>query len=91
MAKKSDKFGSAPIDPYNHVERLGELIFMNEDKRNEWENLAPEVKKSCLSNLNYFAKKMENTIAIEMLCNVIGDMDMRIKALEDRLNTRAPS
>lgn len=70
----SEKYGSAP------------LIFMDEIKRKEWEELPETVRKNVYSMLHSCTKKMEIKICIEMLCNVIIDMDKRIQELESFKN-----
>lgn len=66
----TDKYGTAPI------------IFLDEQKRKEWENLEPSMKREVYSLLHSCADKMETKMMIEMLCNVIIDMDKRIQKLE---------
>ncbi len=70
---ESALFGAAPV---------GSMIFMDEEKRAEWENLDPEVKKSSLQILVQTCKQMENTLAIEFLANVIQDLVHKIENLE---------
>jgi hypothetical protein len=65
-----NKYGSAPI------------IFLDEEKRKEWENVDPSIRRNVYSMLHSCADKMEMKICIEMLCNVIIDMDKRIQDLE---------
>lgn len=65
-----EKYGSAPI------------IFLDEEKRKEWESLEPSIKRNVYSMLHTCANQMEVKISIEMLCNVIIDMDQRIQILE---------
>jgi hypothetical protein len=64
--------GSAPI------------IFTDEKKRKEWEDLSPGIKKSVMSRLHSMADQMETKLSIEMLCNIIVDMDKRIRDLEEK-------
>lgn len=66
-----EKLGSAP------------LIFLDEQKRKEWENLDPSIRKSVFSMLHSCTEKMEIKICVEMLCNVIIDLDKRIQCLEN--------
>ncbi len=65
-----NKYGSAPI------------IFLDEEKRKEWENLEPSTRREAYSLLHSCADKMESKMMIEMLCNIIIDMDKRIQYLE---------
>lgn len=65
-----DIFGLAPI------------IFIDEEKRKEWEEMEPSLKREVYSLLHSCSEKMEAKIMIEMLCNVIIDMDKRIQDLE---------
>lgn len=64
------RYGSAP------------LIFFDEDKRKEWEELDPCIRKNVFRMLHSCADKMEMKVCIEMLCNVIIDMDKRLQELE---------
>ncbi len=61
------------------------IIFMNEEKRKEWEELDPSIRKNVYSLLQSCTEKMEMKITIEILCNVIIDMDERIQKLERNL------
>lgn len=70
--KKHEQYGSAPI------------LFLDESKREEWENLDSSVRKNVFSLLHTVADQMENKICIEMLCNVIIDLDKRIQELEKK-------
>jgi hypothetical protein len=65
-----EKYGSAPI------------IFMDEKKREEWEALDESVKNNVFSMLHTCVEKLEIKHTLEMFCNVIIDMDKRIKELE---------
>lgn len=65
-----DRYGLAPI------------IFLDEEKRKEWEQMEPSMKREVYSLLHSCADKMETKVMIEMLCNVIIDMDKRIQGLE---------
>ncbi len=66
----TDKYGSAPI------------IFLDEEKRKQWENMDPALRSSVFGMLHSCADKMEMKVMIEMLCNVIINMDKRIQELE---------
>lgn len=58
------------------------LVFLDEEKRKEWERLDPSIKNNIFAMLHTASKKMEIGLCIEMLCNVIIDMDKRLKKLE---------
>ncbi len=64
------KYSSAPI------------VFLDEEKRKEWDNLDPAMKNNIFSMLHSCSKQMESKMMIEMLCNIIIDMDKRIQDLE---------
>ncbi len=66
----TDKYGSAPI------------IFLDEEKRKEWEHMDPALKSSVFGMLHSCADKMQTKVMIEMLCNIIIDMDKHIQELE---------
>jgi len=66
----NEKYGSSPI------------IFLDDEKRKEWEKLDPSIRNNIFSLLHSCADKMEMKICIEMLCNVIIDLDKRIQKLE---------
>jgi len=70
-----NKFGSAPVQD--------KLIFMNEEKEKEWEELDPSIKKTCLAHLKETCSMMEHKAAIQLLCHVINEMGERIKRLEE--------
>jgi len=74
MSRCTKKYGSAPI------------IFLDEEKRKEWESIDHSIRKNVFSLLNEYADKMEMKVCIEMLCNVIIDMDKRIQELEELKN-----
>jgi len=70
-------YGSAPIEEYD------KLMFFDKEKEKEWENLDDSTKKFCLDHLKETCSKMQNKLAIELLCHVINDMSERIKKLEE--------
>ena len=67
-------FGSAPI------------VFFDEEKRKEWEELDPSTRKNVYSLLHSCVDQMQTKVCLEMLCNVIIDMDKRIQELEKESN-----
>jgi len=62
---------------------LSKLIFMDADKEQEWEEMDPRLKRSVNHHLNQTFSKMENKLAIELLCTTIHDLDKRISELEN--------
>lgn len=70
---KNEKYGAAPI------------IFMDEQKRKEWEDLSLPIKSNIMSRLHSMANQMETKLSIDMLCNIIVDMDKRIRDLEEKI------
>ena len=60
------------------------MIFTSPDKEREWQELPQNVKDYAKDHLSQFASKMENRLAIEMLCHVINELDKRIQVLEKR-------
>jgi len=73
--KMKSLYGSAPIT-------YDKLIFFDKEKEKEWHELDPSSKAICLSNLKEACSKMENKIAIELLCHVINDLIKRMEKLE---------
>lgn len=71
------KYGSAPVDS---------LVFMDEEKKKEWDNLDSSLKDFILNHLSSVADKMSDRVAIEMLCHVVDDLLKRIKELENARN-----
>jgi len=69
------KYGSAPV--------YDSLIFMDEQQRKEWEEMPESQKSFVMNHLKECCSKMENKLAIELLCNVITDLISRIKKLEE--------
>jgi hypothetical protein len=61
------------------------IIFLDEEKRKEWDSLDESAKKNIYSMLHSYTDKMEMKKSIEMLCNVIIDMNKRIQGLEKRI------
>jgi len=72
----SSEFGCSPI------------VFLDEEKRKEWEEMDPEVKKTIMSMLHGATKKLTTDLSIELLCNVIIDMNERIEKLENKKMTK---
>jgi hypothetical protein len=70
------KYASAPI------------VFIDEEKRKEWEAMDPSIRREVYSLLHSCSKQMEHKIMIEMLCNIIIDMDNRIQDLERKDGSR---
>ncbi len=70
--ENDNKYGSAP------------LIFFDDEKRKEWENLDPAIRNNIFSLLHSAADKMETKLCLQILCNVIIDMDKRIQDLEKK-------
>ncbi len=68
------KYANAPV--------YDSLIFFDEQKKKEWEDMPEGQKSFVMNNLNECCSKMENKLAIEMLCHVINDLSERIKKLE---------
>jgi len=62
--------------------RYEALIFTDESKRKEWEELDPAVKNYVLYNLQQSCSKMENELSIQLLANVLQDLILRIEKLE---------
>jgi hypothetical protein len=65
-----------------NYKKYSELIFMHENKRKEWEQTDPRIKSMVVKHLEKTAQEMENHHAIQMLCHVINDMNVRIEFLE---------
>lgn len=58
------------------------MIFISEKSEKEWEQLDPIVKKNVEHLLKETCNEMSTKVSIEMLCNIINDMNERIKKLE---------
>ena len=69
---ENKKIGSAP------------LVFLDEEKRKEWEKLDSSMKNSIFSMLHECAEKMQTNLFLEMICNILVDMDKRIRDLENK-------
>jgi hypothetical protein len=78
----SDKFGSAPIDFYENY------VFIDEAKREEWENCPENVKKFVEKQLKYTCDRLNMQMTIDTLINVIQDLSLRIEILENKINDR---
>lgn len=59
------------------------IIFSDHYKKKEWDDLDPEKKDFVIKNLNIFAEKMQNDMAIDMICHIINDLMKRIENLEN--------
>ena len=78
MSDVFKKFGSAPFDGYS------KLLFMDKKKEREWEEMSEPLKKETMHLLKETCSKMENNVAIELLCHVINDLGKRISELENK-------
>ncbi len=79
MNDKFKKFGSFPFES-----EFSKMIFMSKEKEKEWEEMDESLKRSITRNLKETCSKMENKMAIELLCHVINDMGKRISELESK-------
>ncbi len=62
------------------------LIFMDESKRKKWEDQSPNVKEFIADHLTDYIKNTETSITLDILANVINDLNVRIKKLENEKN-----
>ena len=60
---------------------LGKMLFLDEDKQKEWDDMEPSIKRAVLSNLQGYTSKMTTNIAIETLAHAINELSLRIDAL----------
>lgn len=65
--------------------RYDKLIIMDEDKRKEWEDMDPALRKRVMNHLKQFTDEMEASISIQLLSNVIVDLNNRICDLENKI------
>lgn len=61
---------------------VGKMLFLDEDKQKEWDDMEPGLKLAVMSNLHGYTTKMSTNLAIETLALAINDLAMRIDALE---------
>lgn len=62
------------------------FIFSDENRRNERESLDPPTKEYIESHLKECAEEMETKIFLEILCNVLQDLFIRVKKPEGEEN-----
>jgi hypothetical protein len=67
-----DRLGSAPI------------FIGNEEKKREWDEMDPQIKKEVTNNIRSYVHMMENRVAIETMALVIEDLVKRIDKLEGK-------
>lgn len=65
-----------------HLQELGHMVFMDERKKKEWEELPDNEKSFVMKHLSETCSRMEAKRAIDMLCHVINDLISRIQKLE---------
>jgi len=70
------KFGSAPLE---------KMIFLSEEKQQEWDAFDPSIKEAIRKNIHGYCSKLENKLSIEVLCHVINEMAQRIEVLEKKI------
>ncbi len=75
--KKSESLDNSPFG-----KQYSKMVFFDEEKRKEWEESDPAVKKDVLNLLKAKADAMETKISIEILANTIIDLQERIEKLE---------
>lgn len=68
---KDPRLGSAPI-------------FIDDARRKEWEELEPAIKEEVTRNIARYVNKLENSVSIEILANIIQDLLLRIEKLEQK-------
>lgn len=78
--KKSMKFGQIKPSCPAFESRM---VFVDEKKKKEWDELDSSVKKSVVAHLRETTKCMEQSLAIDFLCLVIQDLIKRIEKLEE--------
>ncbi len=64
--------------------RYERMIFLDEAKRKEWEDLDPSVRRGVFNHLHSTANEMEMRTCIDLLCNVIIDLEKRVEELENK-------
>lgn len=67
----TEKIPKTPFDPFSY---FSPMIFCDEKRKEEWENIDP--------NLKTLIETMEAKMAIEMLCDIISDLILRVEKLE---------
>jgi len=72
--KKLSKYGSAPLDS---------IIFIDEQKKEEWDNMEPQIKKHIENNMHAYMSQLSLEKSIETLFHVFNDMNERLKRLEN--------
>jgi len=61
----------------------GHMVFLDEEKRKEWEALPESSRKGVYDILHRCARDAETRITMDILCNTIRDLHERVKKLED--------
>ena len=64
------------------TQSIPKLIFSNDEKRKEWENMDPQLKRSVTSMLKEYSKHMTLELTVDTLVQIISDMNIRIEKLE---------
>lgn len=60
------------------------IVFTDEAKEKEWEELDPAVKKHVMFNLKATTDEMEIRMALDVICHVINDLARKIEKLEKK-------
>ena len=60
---------------------VGKMLFLDEDKQKEWDDMEPSLKRAVMSNLQGYTSKMSTNIAIETLAHAINELSIRIDKL----------
>lgn len=70
----------------NFRDTFDKLLFTDKSKKEEWDNMEPDVKKYIRFHLIESCKKMENSLSVEMLAHCINDMNNEIQEIKNTIS-----
>ena len=69
---------------YESKDSYDAIVFTDEAKEKEWEELDPAVKREVMFNLKATTDEMEIRMALDVICHVINDLARKIEKLEKK-------
>lgn len=82
----STKSFSETFKQYEPIPCFEKLVFLDEKKEKEWNELPQDIKDFTLNNLMAVTSHREAKLAIDTLCHVINTLCGRLKKLEEKIN-----
>jgi len=67
---------------YEKLSDANAIVFTDEAKEKEWDDLDPKIKKQVMFHLKETTEEMEIRMALDVICHVINDLAKKIENLE---------